>query len=67
VLENTGVLYKSVQHVMDAPLPVVDAHVDLPAVTRLLSKNPAVLVRRDGRLHGIVTRFDVMRYVTGGA
>lgn len=65
VLENTAVLDKSVQHVMDAPLPVVDGHVDLPSVTRLLSKNPAVLVRRDGRLHGIVTRYDVMRYVTG--
>ena len=40
-------------------------HVDLPTVTRLLSKNPAVLVRRGGKLDGIVTRFDVMRYVTG--
>ena len=65
VLEDTKVLDQSVQHVMDAPLPVVDAHVDLPSVTRLLSKNPAVLVRRDGKLHGIVTRYDVMRYVTG--
>src|SRR6185436_6953105 len=62
VLEDTKVLDQSVQHVMDAPLPVVDAHVDLPSVTRLLSKNPAVLVRRDGKLHGIVTRYDVMRY-----
>lgn len=65
VLENTQVLEKSVQHVMDAPLPVVDGHVDLPAVTRLLSRNPAVLVRRNGRLDGIVTRYDVMNYVTG--
>lgn len=64
VLENTAVLDQSVQHVMDAPLPVVDGHVELPAITRLLSKNPAVLVRRDGKLDGIVTRFDVMRYVT---
>jgi predicted transcriptional regulator len=39
--------------------------VDLPAVTRLLSLNPAVLVRRGGKLDGIVTRYDVMRYVTG--
>ncbi|MFL5542264.1 MAG: pyridoxal-phosphate dependent enzyme [Longimicrobiaceae bacterium] len=66
VLEDTKLLDQSVQHVMDAPLPVVDAHVELPAVTRLLSKNPAVLVRRDGKLHGIVTRYDVMRYVTSG-
>ncbi|MFL5385014.1 MAG: pyridoxal-phosphate dependent enzyme [Longimicrobiaceae bacterium] len=66
VLEDTKLLDQSVQHVMDAPLPVVDAHVELPTVTRLLSKNPAVLVRRDGKLHGIVTRYDVMRYVTSG-
>jgi cystathionine beta-synthase len=67
VLENTAVLETSVQHVMDAPLPVVDAHVALPSITRLLSRNPAVLVRKDGRLNGIVTRYDVMRYVTGGS
>ncbi|HEX8906460.1 MAG TPA: pyridoxal-phosphate dependent enzyme [Longimicrobiaceae bacterium] len=67
VLEDTGVLDRSVQHVMEAPLPVVDGHVELPSVTRLLSRNPAVLVRRAGRLEGIVTRFDVMRYVTNGA
>ncbi|HEX9936872.1 MAG TPA: pyridoxal-phosphate dependent enzyme [Longimicrobium sp.] len=66
VLENPQVLESSVQHVMDAPLPVVDGHVDMPTVTRLLSKNPGVLVRRGGRLDGIITRFDVMRYVTGG-
>lgn len=64
VLENTQLLDNSVQQLMDAPLPVVDGHVDLPAVTRLLSRNPAVLVRRGGRLDGIVTRFDVMRYIT---
>jgi cystathionine beta-synthase len=64
VLENTQLLDNSVQQLMDAPLPVVDGHVDLPAVTRLLSRNPAVLVRRGGRLDGIVTRYDVMRYIT---
>jgi cystathionine beta-synthase len=64
VLENTAVLDKSVQHLMDPPLPVVDNHVELTAITRLLSKNPAVLVRRDGLLAGIVTRRDILRYVT---
>jgi hypothetical protein len=41
VLENTATLEQSVQHLMDAPLPVVDAHVDLPGITRLLNRqNP---------------------------
>lgn len=66
VLEDTSLLEKSVQHLMDAPLPVVDAHVDLPGVTGLLSRhNPAVLVREEGRLTGILTRYDVLRWVTG--
>jgi cystathionine beta-synthase len=66
VIENPTLLDQPVQDLMDAPLPVVDAHVDLPAVTRLLSRqNPAVLVRRDGSLTGIITRFDVLRYMTG--
>lgn len=65
VFEDTRVLDQSVQHVMEAPLPVVDAHVDLGGITRLLSRqNPAVLVRRGGKLAGIITRYDVLRYIT---
>ncbi|HEX5724231.1 MAG TPA: pyridoxal-phosphate dependent enzyme [Longimicrobiaceae bacterium] len=67
VLEDVKVLEQSVQHLMDAPLPVVDSHVELPAVTRFLSRqNPAVLVRHDGALAGIITRYDVLRYVMNG-
>ncbi len=52
---------------MDPPLPVVDSHLDLQAVTRLLTRqNPAVLVRREGQLCGIITRYDVLRYMTAG-
>ncbi|MEX2584145.1 MAG: pyridoxal-phosphate dependent enzyme [Gemmatimonadota bacterium] len=66
VLENPTVLDLPVQELMDAPLPVVDSHADLPAITGLLTRqNPAVLVRRDGAIGGIITRFDVIRYVTG--
>ncbi|HWK90080.1 MAG TPA: pyridoxal-phosphate dependent enzyme [Longimicrobium sp.] len=65
VLEDTALLEKSVQHLMDAPLPVVDEHADLPAVTPLLTRqNPAVLVRSNGRLTGIITRYDVLRHIT---
>jgi cystathionine beta-synthase len=66
VLESPTILDQPVQELMDAPLPVVDPHVDLSAVTRLLTRqNPAVLVRKDGKLAGIITRFDVLRYMTG--
>ncbi|HET7273901.1 MAG TPA: pyridoxal-phosphate dependent enzyme [Longimicrobiaceae bacterium] len=66
VLENPSILDQPVRQLMDPPLPVVDSHVDLPAVSRLLSQhNPAVLVRRDGAITGIITRFDVLHYITG--
>jgi cystathionine beta-synthase len=66
VLVNPAVLDEAVQELMDPPLPVIDAHAPLEAVTRLLNRqNPAVLVRRNGALSGIITRFDVLRYLTG--
>lgn len=67
VLEDPTVLDRSVQELMDPPLPVIDEHAPLEAVTRLLTRhNPAVLVRRNGALSGIITRFDVLAYLTGG-
>lgn len=67
VLEDPGMLDRPVRDLMDTALPVVDVHADLNALTRLLtSHHPAVLVRRDGALTGILTRYDVLRFVTGG-
>jgi len=67
VIETPTLLDQKVQDLMDAPLPVVDPHVDLASVSHLLSRqNPAVLVRRDGKLSGIVTRYDVLKYLTNG-
>ncbi len=67
VLEDPAILDQPVQDFMDPPLPVVDPHVDLTGVKHLLSRhNPAVLVRREGVLSGIVTRYDVLRYLTNG-
>jgi cystathionine beta-synthase len=61
-LENTKLLDATVGDVMDPPFPVVDAAQSVDAIAKLLSKtNPAVLVRRAGRLAGIVTRSDVLQ------
>lgn len=66
VLERPTLLDEPVEELMDAPLPVVDPEIDLPAITRLLTRqNPALLVRRDGAFAGIITRYDVLRYITG--
>ena len=65
IIEDPGVLDRPVQDIMDEPFPVVDAHVQLGALGRMLTRqNPAVLVRRDGEIGGIVTRFDMIRYLT---
>jgi cystathionine beta-synthase len=68
VIESPALLDRPVEAVMDSPYPVVDGHVDLDEVTRLLTRaNAACLVRRNGGLAGIVTRYDVVRALaTGG-
>jgi cystathionine beta-synthase len=63
-LENTKVLDATVSEVMDPPFPVVDASMPADSVAKLLSKsNPAVLVRANGHVEGIVTRSDLLAYL----
>ena len=50
---------------MGKPLPVVDADEAAEQVTRLLARDPAVLVRRDGKVVGILTRFDMLQFIAG--
>jgi cystathionine beta-synthase len=63
-LDDTKVLDATVSQVMDGPFPVVDVTQPVDAVAKLLSKsNPAVLVRSNGSLQGIVTRSDMLNYL----
>jgi len=63
-LDNTKILDTTVSEVMDAPFPVVDVSQSVDSVAKLLSKsNPAVLVRDNGFVQGIVTRSDVLSYL----
>jgi cystathionine beta-synthase len=65
IIENPLVVDREITSTMDAPFPVIDAQVGLAGVGRLLTRqNPAVLVRRNGALAGIVTRYDMVRYLT---
>lgn len=68
VLEDPSSLELTVEEVMEAPFPVVAGQVPVDDVTRLLTRgNPAVLVREGDRIQGIVTRFDVVRTLTGAS
>ncbi|MGH7476245.1 MAG: pyridoxal-phosphate dependent enzyme [Longimicrobiales bacterium] len=66
VIEDPTVLDRAVTELMDAPFPVVESDTELGAVARLLTRqNPAVLIRRGDRFIGIITRYDMVRYLTG--
>jgi cystathionine beta-synthase len=63
-LDDTKLLDATVSQVMDAPFPIVDGAQAVDAVAKLLSKsNPAVLVRSNGTVQGIVTRSDMLNYL----
>jgi cystathionine beta-synthase len=65
IIEDPAVLDRPVSTFMDAPLPVIGGDVPMSNIGRLLTRqNPAVLIRMDGKLSGIVTRFDMVRYLT---
>ncbi|HUK21182.1 MAG TPA: pyridoxal-phosphate dependent enzyme [Gemmatimonadales bacterium] len=65
-LEHPGTLDRPVGELMDPPFPVVDAELPVDRLTTLLSREtPAVLVRRDGAIAGIVTRYDVLHQLAG--
>jgi cystathionine beta-synthase len=65
-LDDTKLLDATVSTVMDPPFPTVDGGQSVDNVAKLMSKaNPAVLVREDGKVAGIVTRSDMLNYLMG--
>ncbi len=62
VLEDAAVLDEEVEVVMGPPYPVLDPGAAAATATRLLASGAdAVLIRKDGALHGILTRHDLVR------
>jgi cystathionine beta-synthase len=57
---------KSVDGLMKEPLAVVGADEDAEFVTKLLAREPAVLVKRDSTILGILTRYDMLQFIAGG-
>lgn len=65
VIEDPTVLERPVSELMDGGFPTVSADDPLPGVGRMLTRqNPAVLVREGEQLVGIITRYDMVRYLT---
>ncbi len=65
VIENPELLDRPVESIMAAPFPVLDGHIDAAEVRPLLARdNAACLVRDNGKLVGILTRYDIVQAMT---
>jgi cystathionine beta-synthase len=65
VIDDPDLLERTVESVMGPPFPVLDGHVDSQEIIQLMKRgNAACLVRENGHLAGIVTRYDVVRVLT---
>jgi cystathionine beta-synthase len=65
-LADPSAVERPVEEWMAEPLPVVGSDESVDRVTRLLAtRNPAVLVRHNGDVVGILTRFDMLQFIAG--
>jgi cystathionine beta-synthase len=60
VLGDRDLLSSPISQLMEPSFPVVDVDAASSEVTRLLQRNPAVLVEEFGRITGIITRHDLL-------
>jgi len=66
LLENPKMYDDFVGKVMEKPFPIVEPDADLDRVYKLLMRgSPAVVVGKENRLEGIITRIDVIEYLAG--
>ena len=65
-LAQPSLLDRPVREVMNPPLPTVDAQTSTDRLAPILTReSPAALVKKDGALIGIVSRYDVLQQLIG--
>jgi cystathionine beta-synthase len=65
-LAQPTLLDRPVREVMDSPFPEVDATFATDRLGAMLTReSPAALVRKNGELIGIVSRYDVLQQLIG--
>jgi cystathionine beta-synthase len=65
-LAQPSLLDRPVREAMEPPFPVVDAQLSTDRLAPLLTReSPAALVQKDGKLIGIVSRYDVLQQLIG--
>ena len=60
ILEKRSLLVKDI---MTDALPIISVNTDTAVLLHILDHNPAVLVSRNGKISGIVTRADMLKMV----
>jgi cystathionine beta-synthase len=65
-LAQPALLDRPVREIMDSPFPEVDASFPTDRLGAMLTReSPAALIRKDGELVGIVSRYDVLQQLIG--
>jgi cystathionine beta-synthase len=65
-LAQPALLDRPVREIMDAPFPEVEANCPTDRLGAMLTReSPAALVRKGGKLVGIVSRYDVLQQLIG--
>ena len=65
-LAQPALLDRPVREVMESPFPEVEANCSTDRLGAMLTReSPAALVRKDGKLIGIVSRYDVLQQLIG--
>ncbi len=65
-LAQPSLLDRPVRELMDAAFPVVDALTPTERLAPILTReSPAALIQKDGKLIGIVSRYDVLQQLIG--
>ena len=65
-LVQPALLDRPVREVMDGPFPAVDAAFPADRLLPMLTKeSPATLVQKEGRLIGIISRYDLLQQLIG--
>ena len=65
-MSNPAAIDRPVDAMMKEPLAIVSADEHAEQITKLLVRDPAVLVQRDGAIIGILTRYDMLQFIAGG-
>ena len=60
---SSNISEKTVENIMEPPLPSVSENTDLITVRSILRTHPGVLVTRKGKLVGIITRSDLLKVI----